>query len=80
MDESETGNGERKHGKEEVKARQLRDAAALERTCSPPSNVVVEKIKVRFLRNISTGYSIATFRTCIVLRDGNVLSFGAALG
>ena len=57
MDESETGNGECKHRKEEVKVGQLRDAVALERTRSPLRNVTVEKAKVRFLRNISTGYS-----------------------
>ena len=57
MNGSETGNGERKHAKEEVKARQLRDAAALELTRSPPGNVIVEKVKVQFLWNISTGYS-----------------------
>ena len=57
MEETETGNGERKHVKEEVKTRQRRDAAALERTRSPLSSVVVEKINVRFLPNISTGCS-----------------------
>jgi hypothetical protein len=57
MNENETGNGECEHAKEEVKARRSRDAAALERTRSPLSNVAVEKVKVRFLRNISTEYS-----------------------
>ena len=39
--------------KEEVKVRQSRDAVALEHMRSPLSNVVVDKIKVRFLRIIS---------------------------
>ena len=41
------------HAKEEVKAKQSRDAAALERTRGPLSKVVVEKIKIRFLWTIS---------------------------
>ena len=49
--------GERKHVKEEVKTRQIRDAVALDRTCSPPSSAVVDKIRVRFLPSISTGHS-----------------------
>ena len=57
MSENKTGIGEYEHTKEEVKARQLRDALALERTRSPLSSAVVEKISVRFLPNISTGYS-----------------------
>ena len=56
-EETDTRNGECKHAKEEVKTRQRRDAVVLEHTHSPPSNVVVEKISVRFLPNISTGYS-----------------------
>ena len=56
-EETDAGNGERKHAKEEVKTRQRRDAAALERTRSPLAMSSVEKINVRFLPNISTGYS-----------------------
>ena len=44
--------GEFEHAKEEVKARQLRDAVVLECTCSPHSSAAVEKINVRFLRKI----------------------------
>ena len=57
MDKTETENWERKHTKEEVKTRQMRDAVALECMHSPLSSTVAEKIKVRFLPNISTGYS-----------------------
>ena len=53
MNKNETRIGEYEHTKDEVKARRLKDAAALECMRSPPSSVVVEKIKVRFLRIIS---------------------------